>query len=54
MLPSLLSVSLNHFKLMGQVEGHAEEADRLVGALCSLLLGICLDGNDNSEETCQK
>ncbi|KAK2560279.1 General vesicular transport factor p115 [Acropora cervicornis] len=40
--------------LMGQVEGHAEEADRLVGALCSLLLGICLDGNDNSEETCQK
>ena len=39
---------------MAQVEVHGEEADRLVGALCALLLGICLDNNDNSEATCQK
>lgn len=40
--------------LMAQVEVHGEEADRLVGALCALLLGICLDNNDNSVATCQK
>ncbi|KAL9962850.1 hypothetical protein ACROYT_G031996 [Oculina patagonica] len=40
--------------LMAQVEAHGEEADRLVGALCALLLGICLDNNDNSVATCQK
>ncbi|XP_058948947.2 general vesicular transport factor p115-like [Pocillopora verrucosa] len=56
------SLAVSHFLhnsanipyLMAQVEAHGEEADRLVGALCALLLGICLDNNDNSEATCQK
>ncbi|PFX22857.1 General vesicular transport factor p115 [Stylophora pistillata] len=48
------SCLLNCCELMAQVEVHGEEADRLVGALCSLLLGICLDNNDNSEDSCQK
>jgi hypothetical protein len=39
---------------MAQVEAHGEEAERLVGYLCGLLLGLCLAFNDDSVEKFKK
>ena len=48
--------NLNLTKLMAQVsvDAHGEEAERLVGYLCALLLGLCLGFNDNSVEKLNK